>query len=77
LAGESSKNIGILVGAVGIELPRALKTRKLLILRNGKRNKNCENAKPRDTLGTQEGSSFLAYVLKPEWRGLFTEERSK
>ncbi len=42
-------------GAVGIELLRALKTRKLLILRNSKRNKNCKNAQPRYTLGTREG----------------------
>jgi len=47
-----------LVGAVGIELLRALKARKLLILRNGKREKNRKNAEPRYTRGTREGSSF-------------------
>ena len=47
-----------MVGAVGIELLRALKARKLLILRNGKREKNRKNAEPRYTRGTREGSSF-------------------
>jgi hypothetical protein len=32
------------VGPVGIELPRALKARKLLILQNSKRGKNRKNA---------------------------------
>jgi hypothetical protein len=45
-----------LVGAVGIELLRALKTRKLLILRNDKMEKNCKNAEPRYTAGTRNAS---------------------
>jgi hypothetical protein len=47
-----------MVGAVGIELLGALKTRNLLILRNSEREKNCKNAKPRYVRGTREGSSF-------------------
>ena len=43
-------------GAVGIELPRALKARKLLILRNSKKEKNYKNTEPRYTRGTREGS---------------------
>ena len=46
-----------LVGAVGVELPRALKARKLLILRNSKKEKNYKNTEPRYTRGTREGSS--------------------
>jgi hypothetical protein len=49
---------GWLVGAVGIELLRALKTRKLLILRNSKREKNRKNAEPRYMRGTRKGSSL-------------------
>ena len=50
---------GWLVGAVGIELLRALKTRKLLILRNSKREKNCKNAGLRSTRRTQNSSRVL------------------
>jgi hypothetical protein len=50
-----------LVGAVGIELLTALKTRKLLILRNRKREKNRKNAEPRYTQGTRKGS-FLCLI---------------
>jgi len=46
------------VGAVGIELLGALKARNLLILRNSKREKNCENAKARHVRGTRGGPSF-------------------
>ena len=38
---------------MGIELPRAFKTRKLLILRNGKTEKNHTNAERRYTAGTR------------------------
>jgi len=48
----------MLVGAVGIELLRALNTCKLLILRNGKREKNCKNAEPRYTPGTRADSEI-------------------
>ena len=50
-----------LVGAVGIELLRALKTRKLFIVRSCKREKNRKNAEPRYTRGTQPDSDF-AYM---------------
>jgi len=43
-----------LVGAVGIELLRAFKTRKLLIPLNGKREKNRKKAEVRYTAGTRD-----------------------
>jgi hypothetical protein len=43
-----------LVGVVGIELKAALKTRKLLILLNGKNAKNTGFAQPRYTRGTRK-----------------------
>jgi hypothetical protein len=52
-----------MVGAVGIELLKALKTGKLLILRNGKREKSRKKAEPRYTPGTQNSSrKFFACV---------------
>jgi len=45
--------MGWLVGAVGIELLEALRTRKLLILRKGKEEKNRRNAEPRYMWGTR------------------------
>jgi hypothetical protein len=48
-----SRGKGCMVGTVGIELQRALKTRKSLILRNGKTEKNRTNAEPRYTADTR------------------------
>src|ERR1700730_13729285 len=48
----------ILVGAVGIELKATLKTRKLLILLNGKTAKNTGFAQPRYTAGTRRCPSI-------------------
>jgi hypothetical protein len=48
----------MLVGAVGIELKAALKTRKLLILRNGKSEKNRKTAKLRYMRGTRKRSLY-------------------
>jgi hypothetical protein len=45
-----------LVGAVGIELKAALKTRKLLILLNEKNAKNIQFAQVRYTAGTRNDS---------------------
>src|SRR6266404_8492555 len=54
---------GWLVGAVGIELLRALKTRRLLILQNGKREKNRKNAEAKDTPGTRADSEICPREL--------------
>jgi hypothetical protein len=45
--------LGFSSQAVGIELLRALKTRKLLILQNGKLEKSRKNAELRHSLGTR------------------------
>jgi hypothetical protein len=47
-----------LVGAVGIVLSAALKTRKLFILRNARNAKNAENAEVGYTAGTRTPDGF-------------------
>ena len=55
-------------GSVGIELPGALRARKLLILRNGKSEKNNKSARARYTRRTRTecplGIAARIHVLK-------------
>jgi len=54
----------LLVTAVGIELLIVLKTRKLLMLRNGKTEKNHRNAEPRYTRGARNNPIEVFDFLK-------------
>jgi hypothetical protein len=56
-----------MVGAVGIELKAALKTRKLLILLNEKNAKNTGIAQLRYTPGTLAQNPNLRFSQKIRW----------